>query len=428
MPRRDAVTPGGLIRTKVVDTCSFAIYKGGLGDGRDMKAKLICVLICGYLALVHTSAHAVSIDDLFRQYRAGALGAVSESSALWPFDDAFEANVSGFAKRQSSDLPAAAFLLEYSESEYRAGRLKAPEVFDEALGIAQRGPAGTPFDRAWHLAALALVEGRGAGLDLGSAQATAGRAADLHVFPGDKRSAEVTLDKLSSRLSPGEVALSRATLREQIATTVGLLVLRTFQDVHGVSTDTPDGRPGGSPFDTSPNRQRGLNFDLEKNRLHEAIDLFKSAEAFADVRAEAALRRGGLLAFIGEHEAALRDGTQDGAVGVLSQADVKDSTPRVRYLSFFLRGRFLQARGDLAGAERYYSQAAEIFPSASSVQFALANVRFIRGSARDEGPGLIGQSGRDMANDPWLGYKYGAYSQWADRIKDLRTAMLQVAR
>jgi hypothetical protein len=127
-----------------------------------------------------------SLDQRLEAYRAGRFRPATDSWD-WPFDPGSERAVRDIGRGDRADPVAAAFLLEYAEAAYRAGRSVAFDTFDHAHVIARRGPSGTAFDRAWHTAALALTEARWAGIDLGTVQSANYNPRDGHVYPGVPR-------------------------------------------------------------------------------------------------------------------------------------------------------------------------------------------------------------------------------------------------
>src|ERR1700683_3975144 len=110
-------------------------------------------------------ASGSSLEALFQQYQQGRFDVVH--TALKGRASAFEgvaSEVEPFVSRHRSPI-AAAFLLEVAEAGYRAAASGSADVFDRASALALQFPPGSDFDRAWQLAALSLMQGRGAGTD-----------------------------------------------------------------------------------------------------------------------------------------------------------------------------------------------------------------------------------------------------------------------
>jgi hypothetical protein len=376
-----------------------------------------------FLVAGATRASAPALENLFGKYREGALTTFEVLNEVPRQAEARGGKaLTEFTALHRNDFAAAAFLLEGSEASYRLGRALAPKIFDAALGIAESAPAGQLLEQSWYQAALALVEGRGAGLDLGSVRAAGGGAtADLHVFPGDSRSPESTLDRISSKLPVGDVALARGVLKQQIGLN-GLLVIRSLKGSAGLQQETIDGQSAVN--DVSANRTRDLNMQEERKFLGTAIDLFEAAEKYPEVRAEARLRRAGTLLFIGQNESALHGGDHAEAAEVLVELEGRENEGSVRFLALFLHGEYLQALGDFLAAAEKFQGAADLFPKAYSSRIALLNAQFLQGQAIDlEGlrQSLVNSPARSA--DPWFKYRYGNYADWDVLVERLRNAV-----
>jgi tetratricopeptide (TPR) repeat protein len=340
----------------------------------------------------------------------------------WPFDTEAERTALNLVPAGPADPHAAAFLLEYAAAAYRAGRNSAYDILQQALSVAQREPNGSEVDRAWHLAALALTQARGGGIDLGSVQ-TANRQQrpiDLHVYPGDARSAEAMLDALASRVTKGEAELARGVLREQVARYRGALMIRTLEHTVSGLSESRSGRPLPARIDVSPRRVRELNISHERAILNEAIRHFASAERDPAVRPEALLRHAAMLAFLAEHRNVFLDGDHPEIASMFDEVVRLTPEPRLQFLSFMFAGRYLQTQGDVAQAAERFAKASAIRPDAWSARLASANVRYLAGGLPNDVLAL--NDSADRRDDPWTLYPYGTYAQWGELIERLRVA------
>ena len=362
------------------------------------------------------------LDQRLDDYRSGKFRPDAYASD-WPFDAELERAVLKLAQAGRADPHAAAFLLEYAEAAYRAGRNSAYDTLQQALSVAQREPKGSEVDRAWHLAALALTEARGAGIDLGAVQAANRREHpnDVRVYPGDTRSADAMLDALAPRLKEGEVALARGVLREQVARYRGVLMIRTLEHAVSGLSESRSGRPLPNRMDVSPRRTREMNISRERTVLNEAIRAFASAERDPAVRPVALLRRAAMLAFLAEYRSVFLDGDHAEVKAMFDEVVRLTAEPRLQFLAFMFAGRYLQSQGDLTQAEQRFASAAAIRPRAWSARLALANVRYLAGGLPDDLLGSLDRSS-DRSDDPWVLYPYGTYAQWPELIARLRAA------
>jgi len=342
-------------------------------------------------------ASGSSLEALFQQYQQGQFDVVH--TALKGRASAFEgvaSEVEPFVSRHRSPI-AAAFLLEVAEAGYRAAASGSADVFDRASALALQFPPGSDFDRAWQLAALSLMQGRGAGTDFDSI----GRWED------GVREATRHLSHIANRgLDPGMLGLAAGIIREQAAWN-GLLVIRTI----GSSTAT---------------KTTEANLREVRHRVRQAVDMFRAAQQFPTVRAEATLRLAAMLAFEGEHAQALHVVADPNVLQLFASVETLTSEPRLVFLSQFLRGHYLQARGELDEATSAYHSALDIVPDAPSARLALGTVLYARGLDPDYDqmfPVVTSAAGMD----PWATFRYGDYRLWEPRLQALRAQVMREA-
>jgi tetratricopeptide (TPR) repeat protein len=344
-------------------------------------------------------ASGSSLDALFQQYQHGQFDAVH--ATLQGRASAFEgvaSEVDPFVSRHRSPI-AAAFLLEVAEAGYRAAAPGSEDVFDRASALALEFAPGSDFDRVWQLAALSLMEGRGAGTDFDSI----GRLED-----GVREATRHLSHIANRRLDPGTLALAAGIIREQAAWN-GLLVIRTI----------------GSSAATKTSE---INLQEARHRVRRAVDLLRAAQQFPTVRAEATLRLAAMLAFEGEHAQALHVVADPTVLNLFATVETLTSESRLIYLSRFLRGHYLQARGELEGAASAYQSALDVIPDAPSARLALGTVLYAGGLDPDyDGMFPVVTAATPTALDPWATFRYGDYRLWASRLQALRDYVMREA-
>jgi hypothetical protein len=365
-------------------------------------------------ATPHT-ASAGSLGGLFEFYRSGQFdtvdGALRQPDVPWL---AWVTEAGVFTGAHRTDLVAAAFLLEVAQAAYVRAVPHAVDVFEDGCAIARRGPPGTDFDRAWQLAALSLMEGRGPAPDFASAPPYTG---SVNVAVDE---AQRHLPHLMGRgLSPGIAALAKGINAEQYARN-GILVVRTVQQA---AAATPRSEVMDDPARARQQStgERRVNMSQELQAIAIAIKALDAAAMFEDVRAEATLRRAGLEAFRAENGEALGVGWSDGLLEELAGVESMPSERRQVYLSRLLRAQYLQARGRLDQAAAMYRSAADLIPEATSARLGLTTVAYLQGvtlPAADALAALPGRPGYDA--DPWTSFRYGDYRLWPERLQALR--------
>lgn len=267
------------------------------------------------------------------------------------------------------------------------------QVVDDLLDLAVGAVGGVgpedPFVQAWVLASLSLIEGADEGAGL--------QASEL-----------------------GETMLTRhvRSLGELIASPLRHMALALAYEKsvwHGVRWEWPAIAGKRSPATARVRGPVTRNFAKAVNL---AIAELKAAMAYPEVRAEAEVRLGQVLAM---RDA---DGDRDTALGHLRGARAHAPAPDVAYLSHLFEGRALEARGNAPGAMAAYRTALAIKPHAQAARLGLAGLLFVEGQV-DEAGALVEAAldEPDQLDDPWALYFYGRYGEWPERLAAMREAL-----
>ncbi|HYT74334.1 MAG TPA: hypothetical protein VEL79_06270, partial [Vicinamibacterales bacterium] len=268
-------------------------------------------------------------------------------------------------ERQRRILVTFALELAATGSKKQAGA--AARLVEWACPYVRSHSPLTDFDRAWQLAALAVLEG---GID--------GRALQAH------------LDHAQGFLPEPRLLLARGIVEEQSI----------------------------APSETSAGPAQTVQapaaaVEAERLRAAErAIARFHDAEKSENVRAEAALRLGHVQLVVHRYEDALSSWT-----------DVEQATqePALLYLARLFRGLAYEGVGRNADARAAYAGAASVSPGAHSVSIRLAALAFRAGRA-DESNRMLEALLRDddPRRDPWWSYYAGDWRFWYPRIERVR--------
>jgi tetratricopeptide (TPR) repeat protein len=151
----------------------------------------------------------------------------------------------------------------------------------------------------------------------------------------------------------------------------------------------------------------GVKGDLKDAERH-----YRQVLILSPTFAEARLRLGRVLA--------LRDDPE--AIKVLAQIGESAQSP-YRYLARLFEGDLIEKRGDTAAAERLYSEAVSLVPTAQSAYMALAHVRHARGARAEAAQAVRSSAGAtDVADtaDPWFWYSRGTAWRGPGYFGDLR--------
>jgi len=149
-----------------------------------------------------------------------------------------------------------------------------------------------------------------------------------------------------------------------------------------------------------------------KGDLKEAERDYRQVLILSPTFAEARLRLGRVLA--------LRDDPE--AIKVFAQIGESAELP-YRYLARLFEGDLFEKRGDTAAAERRYSEAVSLVPTAQSAYMALAHVRHARGARAEAAQDVRSSAGaRDVADtaDPWFWYSRGTAWRGPGYLDELR--------
>jgi tetratricopeptide (TPR) repeat protein len=215
--------------------------------------------------------------------------------------------------------------------------------------------------------------------------------------------AQSFVDKLASR-----------DRREPFAHTWPLMILALLQEGRMVLAATEFGRRVRDPAGDSPELLLALGATEEmawwihheedadpgvKGDLKDAERHYRQALIIAPTFIEARLRLGRVLA--------LRDDPE--GIKILGQIGESAESP-FRYLARLFEGDVFEKRGDTAEAERRYSAAVSLMPTAQSAYMALAHVRHARGARAEAAQDVRSSAGVKNAPDtadPWFWYSRG---------------------
>jgi tetratricopeptide (TPR) repeat protein len=201
--------------------------------------------------------------------------------------------------------------------------------------------------------------------------------------------------------------------RAEFVRTWPLMVLALLHEARMVLAATEFGRRFRDPRGDSPELLLALGATEEmawwmhhedddsdaKGNLKDAERHYRQALIMAPTFTEARVRLGRVLA--------LRDDPE--AIKILGQIGESAEAP-YRYLARLFEGDVFEKRGDTAEAERRYSAAVSLIPTAQSAYMALAHVRHARGARAEAAQAVRSTAGAravpDTA-DPWFWYSRG---------------------
>jgi len=150
--------------------------------------------------------------------------------------------------------------------------------------------------------------------------------------------------------------------------------------------------------------------------LREAVIELQTLTEDPMVGAEAQVRIGQAQFALGDHAASLAT--------VRKVQQMPAAAPAIRYLSFFMAGRALEAlkRPDEAMVD--YAKALEVVPGAESASIALASLQFI-GDDHDAAIARLDEAktGRDANTDPGRLIGYGSFMHWPTLVKAMRAEL-----
>ena len=280
------------------------------------------------------------------------------------------------AAREEQRRLITAFALELAAVGSKRHAAAAARLVEWACPYIRAHAPKNDFDRAWQLAALAVLEG---GID----------AAGLHdhidhvraVFPDEPR-----------------LALARGIAEEQVSAPSEVLT----RSVSGA--------------DLARARDMASRASGERLRAAErAVDRFREAARDETLRAEANLRLGHVKLEMGRYDEALA-----AFAGIERLTDDR----AIVYLAHLFRGIALESRARPTEARLSYRQALAQSPGAHSATLRLAALEFRHGRA-DEIETLLDPllKNDDPRRDPWWSYYAGDWRFWYPRIDRVRSLL-----
>jgi tetratricopeptide (TPR) repeat protein len=151
----------------------------------------------------------------------------------------------------------------------------------------------------------------------------------------------------------------------------------------------------------------GVKGDLKDAERH-----YRQALIVAPALTEARLRLGRILTL------------RDEAEGMKILAEISQSAETTyRYLAQLFEGDVLEKRGDIVEAERRYTTAITLLPTAQSAYMALAHLHHARGARNDAAQDVRSSAGaRDVPDtaDPWFWYARGTAWRGPGYVDELR--------
>lgn len=330
-------------------------------------------------------------NELFRLYSEGRHEAVVLALSRRVFSPpALEAWVRS-VQREISHWPretGAAFALEAASATYLVrNTLDFSDVIEEGSLRLRSGHAPDAFEKQWHLAAAALVNGPATARLGGRAEGGSGVSSD-HL--------DEYFDEVKRRFPRDpDLALARGEFLEAH--------FHRWLDTWGVGSQ----RPGASLPNMAPFKAVAT--------LKETAAAFSIAQSDPATKAEADLRLGSVLAYQGDREGALR-------LWAALVGNTHDDT--LRYLAYVFRGRVLSDMGRLAEAGEAYRLALAIHPGAPSAEVPQAALLFLDGHRSEAGQLVEGALGRSLAaRDPFWSYLAPGNRDWLSRRNALREAL-----
>lgn len=341
------------------------------GTAQSATASPVADLIQGYAEWVHgrrDRVDLVAIDlDVVRQ----ELGRVNPASL--PVGD-----MPAAAAREHQRRLLTSFALELAAIGARRHAAAAARLVEWACPLVRSKAAPDDFDRAWQLAALAVLEG---GID----------SAVLHEH----------LNHLPPGLSSEpRVLLARGIAEEQFSAPAEVLTRSVASAALARA------------------REQLARTEGERYRAAErAIARFREAAADDEIAGEAALRQGHVQ---------LRMGRFDTALATWKDLDGRLIEPPLRYLLHLFRGQAYEGYNRVPQARDAYLAALKVSPGAHSATMRLAALAFVNGHGDDPYP-LVDALMRDddPRRDPWWSYYAADWRFWYPRIERVRQLLVE---
>ena len=329
-------------------------------------------LINGYAEWVHgrrERVDLVAIDlDVVRQQ----LGRVNPASL--PAPD----NVPAAVAREHRRRLLTSFALELAAIGSRRHASAAARLVEWACPLVRSHTPLDEFDRAWQLAALALLEG---GIDSTALHEHLG-----HLPP--------------ELIDDPRVALARGIAEEQFAAPAE--VLTRSLAAAGLARA----------------REQIARMEGERYRASErAIARYREAARDDMIAAEAMLRMGHVQLTMGRFDTAL---------ATWKDLDTRLTEPALLYLLHLFRGQAFEGYDRVPQAREAYLAALKVSPGAHSATLRLAALAFVNGHGDDPYP-LVDALMRDddARRDPWWSYYAADWRYWYPRIERVRSLLVQ---
>jgi tetratricopeptide (TPR) repeat protein len=324
-------------------------------------------LIGSYAEWVHgrrAGMDLIAVDlDAVRQQ----LGRVNPASLPVP------AGIKPAAAREHQRRLIAAFALELAAVGSKKHAAAAARLVEWACPLVRAHAPHDDYDRAWQLAALALIEG---GID--------SDALRDH------------LDHLPVALAAEpRVVLARGIAEEQFSAP-GEVLTRTV-----------------TAANLARAKEQLARIEGERHRAFErAIARFREAAKDDSLAAEATLRMGHVQ---------LRMGRFDTALETWKDVETRTTEPALLYLLHLFRGLAYEGYERTKEARDAYVEALKISPGAHSATMRLAALGFVHGQGADPYP-LVDALLRDddPRRDPWWSYYAADWRFWYPRIERVR--------
>lgn len=267
-----------------------------------------------------------------------------------------------------------AFALELAAAGSKTHAAAAARLVEWACPYVRSHTPASDYDRAWQLAALAVLEG---GIDSETLRAH--------------------LDHVQPTMSDEpRFVLGRGIAEEQVSAP------REALTRGAIASDLLRAKEAAAREDRLRAAER-------------AIARFRDAAAVPALHAEATLRLGHVEYVLERYDTALEGWSQ------LDAAPVDD--PAVRYLLHVFRGEALEALGRYPDARQSYLRALQISPRAHSATVRLAALLF-RHMDADPSPLLDGLvRNDDPQRDPWWAYYAADWRFWYPRIERVRSLL-----
>jgi tetratricopeptide (TPR) repeat protein len=347
----------------------------GAARGRPLHAQSsapVIDLINGYADWVHLRRERVDLVAIDLDVVRQQLGRVNPESLPAPDDAPAE------VAREHRRRLLASFALELAAIGSRRHASAAARLVEWACPLVRSHTPHDDFDRAWQLAALALLEG---GID----------STALHEH----------LTHLPPELSDDpRVALARGIAEEQFSAPAE--VLTRSLAAAGLARA----------------REQVARIEGERYRASErAIARYREAAKDNAIAPEAMLRMGHVQ---------LRMGRFDTALATWKDLDARLPEPALLYLLHLFRGEAYEGYDRVPQARDAYLAALKVSPGAHSATLRLAALAFVNGHGDDPYP-LVDALLRDddARRDPWWSYYAADWRYWYRRIERVRALLVQ---